>query len=320
MFLITSYSDTFKWLNILRNRAILTGIVVFILVLFLATKMAASISQPLKILSGTANSIASGQIARRVPPLPGREAADVAHAFNRMMNSLNTLQQELAHSASLAAIGQLSSSIVHEMRNPLSSVKMNLQALREKVKGDSDYLELSEIALSQAARLENMLTELLGYGKALELHRLPFSLNEFVKSCVTQTNELATEKNVKIRTKIPSSETTISGDRELLYRAVVNLLRNAVEATPQGKVVTISVQAEAGSLSFTVVDEGSGIPAGILEEIFKPFITSKENGTGLGLANVRKVAQLHGGTVIAENMETGGARFVLRIPQEDQQV
>jgi signal transduction histidine kinase len=320
MFLITSYSDTFKWLNILRNRAILTGIVVFILVLFVATKMAASISRPLKILSGTANSIASGQIAKRVPPLPGREAADVANAFNRMMNSLNTLQQELAHSASLAAIGQLSSSIVHEMRNPLSSVKMNLQALREKVKNDTDYLELSEIALSQAARLENMLTELLGYGKAMELHRLPFSLHEFVKSCVTEANALATEKHVKIRTEIPSSETTISGDRELLYRAVVNLLRNAVEATPQGKAVTISVQTEAGSLAFTVADEGPGIPAGILEEIFKPFITSKENGTGLGLANVRKVTRLHGGTVTAENMETGGARFVIRIPQEEHQI
>ncbi len=320
IFLITSYSDTFKWLNILRNRAIVTSVIVFALVLFLAVKMAAGISRPLKILSRTANSITSGQVTNRVPALPGREAADLAHAFNRMMNSLNTLQQKLAHSASLAAIGELSSSIVHEMRNPLSSIKMNLQALSEKVKNDSDYLELSEIALSQAARLETMLTELLDYGKPLELSRIPFNMDDFIKSCVTQALALATEKNVNVRTEIPSPDTSISGDRELLFRAVVNLLRNAIEATPADKTVTFSVQTETGSISFIIEDEGSGIPAGIREEIFKPFITSKENGTGLGLANVRKVARLHGGTVTAENMATGGARFVIRIPQEEQQI
>jgi len=318
IFLITSYSDTFKWLNILQNRAIFTGILVFVLVLFIAIKMAARISRPLKTLAGTANSIASGQIANRVPPLPGREAADVAQAFNRMMNNLNTLQQKVAHSASLAAIGELSSSIVHEMRNPLSSVKMNLQALREKVKTDPDYLELSEIALSQAARLENMLTELLSYGKPMELHRVHFKIDEFLESCVTQVLAMTAEKGVHIQTSIASPETTVSGDRELLFRAIVNLLRNAVEAAPKGTTVTISTRTEVALLCFTVTDEGPGIPSAIVEEIFKPFITSKENGTGLGLANVRKIARLHGGTVTAENMEGGGARFVFCIPQENQ--
>jgi len=319
MFLLTSYTDTFRWLITLRNRAILTGTIVFILVLFVAVRMTVRISNPMKILSETANNIASGQITSRVPPLPGREAAEVAEAFNRMLNNLSTLQQELAHSASLAAIGELSSSIVHEMRNPLSSVKMNLQGLREKVKDDPDYLELSDIALSQAARLENMLTELLGYGKPVKLNKDTFNLKEFIESCTTQPMEIAKEKNVKIQTELSVDEGIITGDKELLSRAIVNLLRNAIEAAPMGTIVTISTYLESGKLCFSVVDKGPGIPPAIVDEIFKPFITSKENGTGLGLANVKKIARLHSGSVSAENLAEGGARFVLCLPEENHQ-
>ncbi|NOZ12340.1 MAG: HAMP domain-containing protein [Acidobacteria bacterium] len=317
MFLVSSYSETFRWLNILKERAIITGIIVFIFVLFAAARMAVRISAPLKTLAKTANSIASGQISTRVPSLSGKEAADVADAFNRMMDKLSRLQQKLAHSASLAAIGELSSSIVHEMRNPLSSVKMNLQALREKVKEDPDYRELSEIALSQTIRLENMLTELLGYGKPMKIHKNRFKLHKFLESCVNQSLAIATEKNIQITTELPENEVEITADKELLSRAIVNLLRNGIEAGPEKTTVKVLIRISRNRCCFTITDQGPGIPPAISNDIFKPFVTGKDNGTGLGLANVRKIARLHGGTVTAKNMEKGGACFQLCIPQEE---
>ncbi len=317
MFLLTSYSETFNWLKILQQRAFLTGILVILLVLLVAMRLSKNISSPFRVLSETANRIASGQVTSRVPPLRGREAADLATAFNRMMDSLSSLQQQLAQTASLAAIGELTSSVVHEMRNPLSSIKMNLQALREKVKSDPDYAELSDIALSQAFRLETMLSELLTYGKPTRLHPTHFPLAGFIEACVSQLIPLAGKKRIEIQehSSLPPSQ-GVFGDRELLMRAIVNLIGNAIEASAPGTRVTITVNMDPTSLCFVVEDEGPGIPAAIAEEIFNPFVTSKENGTGLGLANVKKIALLHGGSVRGENLTGKGARFTLCIPKE----
>ncbi len=162
--------EAFAWLYSLRLRAAVTGVIALMLVVLMSMKYSRKITSPLLKLAKVANQISDGNFDKRLPPLKGKEPKDVAVAFNSMLDELEKVQTALVQTAALAAVGELTSSIVHEMRNPLSSVKMNLTALQKKVADDEVYSELSEIAIEQAGRLEQMLYDLLQYGKTVELN------------------------------------------------------------------------------------------------------------------------------------------------------
>ena len=311
-------SEAFAWLVSLRRRALATGTVSLVLVLFLALRSSRRLTSPLIKLAAVAQAVSQGHYNRRVDPLPGLEPGEVAEAFNRMLDRLDATQRQLVQSASLAAIGQLSSSIVHEMRNPLSSVKMNLKALREKVSDDSTYSELAAIASNQVDRLEEMLNDLLQYGKPLELHSESLVVADLLEDVRIALSGLCESHSVELRCDDHTRGGHVQGDREQLRRAITNLADNAVRASTEGSLVTISGTVEervGGSEAVLHVDDtGPGLPDAVRDRLFEPFFTARGDGTGLGLANVRKIVDLHGGTVTGGNRPGGGARFTVRLP------
>ena len=311
--------EAFAWLRVLRNRAIGTGAVTLVVVLFLAAQTSRRLSRPLRELARVATRIAQGRHEERLGRLGGTEAQQVARAFNHMLDELAASHEQLMHAASLAAIGELSSRIVHEMRNPLSSVKINLQALRGKVAADSAYAELADIALQQAARLERMLTDLLGYGKPLELHPAELPLERGIAEAIDLVRDTAAQKGVSIQIEDDAIGITLWADPEQLRRVLVNLLTNAVDAAPHGGTVTVHAGRaadRADEISISVQDNGPGIPATQIDKLFLPFFTTKPGGTGLGLANVKKIIEYHGGTVTAANRREGGAVFTTTWPRK----
>ncbi len=312
-----SQSEALGWLQTLVHRAIGTGFVTFIAVWVLASRFSRKLGDPLRQLAQTARRITSGSHSERVGNLEGSEAQEVGQAVNEMLDTLAEAQQKVVQSASLAAIGELSASVVHEMRNPLSSIKINLQALRKKVGDDANYSELADIASAQALRLERMLSELLSFGKPIDLDRADVPPEELMEQSVTGLQDLAEAKQIRLSVKNALQDQRLYVDREQMRRALENLVKNAIEASPEGGDVVVETKALGPDEPFAEIhvrDQGTGIPGAIRDKLFLPFVTTRGEGTGLGLANVKKIIEMHEGGVRVESPPEGGALFVLRVP------
>ncbi len=311
--------DAFAWVGILRKRAALTGLVTLILVVLFARQSAQRLTRPLRHLAEVAHHVSEGHYTSRMQTFPGREHAEVAHAFNQMLDEIDRAQARLAQTAALSAIGQLSASIVHEMRNPLSAIKMNLEVLQHAAQDDPVHRELGEIAAEQVLRLETMLGDLLQYGKKVELVKTRVPIDEFfreIKACIRHEED----KPVELIFRNDSKTTTLTIDREQMLRAVSNLIDNAVQSSPGGGTVRLVLRtdpAHTAELLLEVSDQGPGISDRVAEKLFEPFFTTRKKGTGLGLANVKKIVELHGGSIAFRNINPG-TKFIIALPAEQE--
>lgn len=304
------------WLDTLARRAGETGLATLVALVIVALWISNRLGRPLAELARVAQRIRSGATEERLGPMSGAEAEEVRQAFNEMLDDLREKQQQLIRAATLAYVGQLTSSIVHEMRNPLSSIKMNIQALKRKVQEESTYSELAEIADSQVRRVETMLDELLQFGRPVELHREPTSFKELSVLALTVVKDTAAASSVLIRVEDHTGGVTTRLDREYVCRALTNLLTNAIQASPANSEVRL-VGRVAGDKQRSVIevyDCGVGISNDGRERLFLPFFTTKSNGVGLGLANAKKIVELHGGGISATNNAERGSVFTVTLP------
>ncbi len=310
--------EALRWLRILKLRALLMGVITFAVAYAGARGLAKRLADPLAHLAQAARRVGREGLDQAVPVEGEDEVVEVAEALNQMREDLKASQDAVTRSAALAAVGELSASVVHEMRNPLSSVKMNIQAIKKKVEDDPLHRELMEIAFGQVDRIERMLTDLLDFGKplALAIARQPIRLA--IEDALQICEPVAQAKGVALAARLDADLPDVDVDRERLAQAIVNLINNAIEAGDPGSTVHVGLgPEEAGAVSevaIVVRDEGAGIADEALPQLFTPFFTTKRGGTGLGLANVRKIVDLHRGRVVAENHPMGGAQFTVYLP------
>ncbi len=232
----------------------------------------------------------------------------------------NEIERALAQTASLARVGELTSSIAHEMRSPLSSIKMTVQTIAQEL-GDANpaFHELATIAQDQSHRLEGMLNDLLSYGKPLSLNVTNITFNELLEETLISVAQEKQEKEVEVDVVDKLGDIQLEMDKELMIRALSNLVLNAIQWSPVGGTVYVSSRliAMTGSLEQAMIevrDCGPGIDNQKIHRLFQPFMTTRVGGTGLGLANVRKIIEYHGGSVTGCNYATGGALFTITIP------
>lgn len=310
-------SEATQWLQILLRRTVVTGSITLVVLVFLALWISRRLGQPLRQLALVAQRISAGNVDERVPEMNGSEAEAVRRAVNQMLDELKEKQAQVVRTAALASVGELSSSIVHEMRNPLSSIKMNIQGLRHDLDQIPSGRELADIADAQVKRLEGMLDDLLQYGRPIRVNRQPRRFRELADSAIAVVQDQARAKHIHIAVDDQLLKTRLDVDPELMCRALTNLLANAIQASPEDSVVTVGGWREAlwsDKANLFVQDKGLGLSEEIADRIFKPFFTTKPNGAGLGLANVRKIVDLHGGDVTAANVAGGGALFTMTLP------
>jgi signal transduction histidine kinase len=195
----------------------------------------------------------------------------------------------------MAAIGELVASVVHEMRNPLSSVKLNFQIIGRSLEQNGLLHEHYSIGREQIAQLENMLSGLLDYSKPIALEKIPFQLETVIAESLRQLQPCIGEGMIEL--KIDNSLPPVLGDPERIRQVIVNLVKNAIEAAgPSGKVEISSKSTDkAGNrgITMTISDNGPGISHQDLKRIFQPFFTTKQAGTGLGLSVVKKIIEAH---------------------------
>jgi len=310
-------AEVFRLPRHLALSALVIGLFTLVIVFFISMFSSRSLSYSLRRLAQVAKDISSGNYKERAPAFTERETQEVGEAFNQMLDRIEVSQRLVINTASLAAVGELSSGMAHEMKSPLSSIRINLQALRKKVAGDPVHSELAEISLQQLKRLEMMLNELLNYSKPLTLK--PEKLS-FARLCgeVEQTiGRNVREKGLILDIDDRLGEVDLFIDRELMVRALTGLIDNAIQFSPQGGRITLSARKmEDGKpwFSIQVADEGPGVQERHRERLFQPFFITRRQGTGLGLTNVRKIVEQHGGTVFAEKNVTRGSVFTIHLP------
>jgi PAS domain S-box-containing protein len=227
------------------------------------------------------------------------------------------MEQKVRESERMAYIGQIATSLSHEIRNPLSSVQMNLQILKKNPNIQGNDQRRIDISVQEVKRLEHILKELLDFAKPIQLHLRSESLSRIISASMELLEMKFRDQNVAVEVHLDPLVPAVYADREKLGQALINLLLNALEASTSGDRVIIECQTLFHGdqrIQIDISDEGCGLPEVGPEEIFKPFFTTKSKGTGLGLSNVRRIVEAHKGTIRAENRNPRGAVFTILLP------
>lgn len=218
------------------------------------------------------------------------------------------LERALEHERRLAALGRMSAVLAHEIRNPLASLKGNAQLLERALPADDRSRKKAELLVSEAVRLETLVSDLLEFARAGELQVSEVDPGALARDAAAAAGS---ERIELIASAAPKSWPL---DATKMRQVLINLLENALQSSDAP--VTARVARERDALLFEVCDRGPGIKAEDLPRVFEPFFTRRTRGTGLGLAICKRLVELHGGSIAASNGEQGGARFMIRIPRE----
>ncbi len=259
----------------------------------------------------------------RVVAVANLLAPAVANAkmFDDLRRSYETLartQAELITHERLAALGELSAVIAHEVRNPLAIIFNSLGSLQRHDLLTPDANLLLDIVGEEAARLNRIVSDLLDFVRPYAAHPRDVEIEAIVTGAVEAARRAAPETTVEICIRLSFSCKRFLLDGTMLQQALINLIVNAVQASPKGKTVYVEASAhstrEGVSIRCDVIDEGEGIDAADTARVFQPFFTTKATGTGLGLAVVQRIAVALGGAIEVSRGVSGGSRFTLTVP------
>ncbi len=224
-------------------------------------------------------------------------------------------EREVLRADQLAMVGQIAAGVAHELRNPLTSVKLLVQTnLREATRlgFPSEDLEIIE---QEIRRMERTLQRFLDFARPPKPERRPVGLDALVDQTFALVEGRARRQGVSLRFSRPSVPVVAEADEDQVRQLLVNLVLNALDAMPDGGEIAVGLEdCGDGYAELTVLDSGPGIPDGLFPTLFDPFVSTKETGIGLGLAVSHRIASGHGGCLSAVNRPEGGASFLLRLP------
>ena len=241
-----------------------------------------------------------------------------AALMQAQMEALQQLRARLAQSEKLAALGQLATTIAHEVRNPLGVMRSSAQELAETIPAaNSDGRQASSFILAEIDRLNSVISSLLAFARPPRLERRPVALSDlFAQAALLARDELAA-KRIRLRTAIETGANgaaALQADPDLLSQVLLGLLSNAAQAVAVEGRIELLARGAPGEVRICVADSGPGVAPELRERIFEPFFTTRPRGTGLGLAVARQIVDAHGGTLSIGDTELGGACFTLRLP------
>ena len=244
----------------------------------------------------------------------------VAHAVRQVehLEEKRELVRRARLAEKLAAIGTLTAGLSHEIKNPLNAATLQLTVLERRIRrlppeaqpGLQGPLKLVQ---DEVVRLNRILEEFLEFARPREIRKQAIDLAAVVRLVVELLAPQAEQAGIHLEHRAPDV-LMISVDAGRLHQALVNLVLNAIQATPRGGVVRIELESHGDVVVLAVEDSGPGIPEAMTQRVFEPFFTTKESGSGLGLPLVHGVVEQHGGSIAVERAQAGGARFAMRLP------
>jgi signal transduction histidine kinase len=292
-----------------------------------ASLLARRITRPLKKLVEGTVKISKGDFAQKIDINTQDEIGNLAESFNKMSRQLyltrermEAASKRLIQAEKLASIGRISAGIAHEIRNPLTSVKLNIQKVMESKALDDLDKEHLDISQEGIGHIENFIKELLNFTRVSELHLDHFSIEEIIDESIKMIRGTLRLKNIQLEKDVQGDLPQLLVDGDKLRQVFLNILHNACEAIPEAGKIRISLSQREGSdgrrVRIEISDNGAGIQEKDWETIFEPFYTTKSTGIGLGLANARKIIEQHKGIIRVKKKKAQGACFEVIIPCE----
>jgi len=240
------------------------------------------------------------------------------------LTQIRDMEEEMRRREWLATLGEMSAGMAHEIRNPLGALAGAMQMLRKDVRSDETSQRLMDIAIREATRLDNIITEFLQYARPPALNLREHDLNKVLADTLDLIqHEARTRKRMTISTVVAKQPLMAQVDQDQLKQVFWNLATNAFDAMPAGGQLTIATgirKVDVGGrradvMEITFQDRGEGIPKENFDKIFLPFFTTKKEGSGLGLAQVHRIVDLHGGWIKVDSDVGKGAKFVVCLPR-----
>lgn len=246
-----------------------------------------------------------------------RRYQELSESLAEANRSLKLAQEEARRAERLAALGQLSAGLAHEIRNPLGVIKGSAEILTQKLEGaDPLAKELGGYIYTEVNRVSALVSRFLDFARPSQLALSPTDLADLVERCVTTVSDQGACKAVKVHREFAQGLRRVMLDQDLCEQVFTNLLMNACEAMgEQGGELNVRIgRADGSAVAVEVEDSGPGVPPEMKEQIFNPFVTTKKTGVGLGLAIVSKIVDAHGGSVKLVSPPNHGACFRVTFP------
>ena len=232
------------------------------------------------------------------------------------------INEQLVRSAKMTTLGQLSASIAHEIRNPLTSIKMRLYSLGEELKSNSVTKDDMNVVDEEISRMEKTVKNFLDFARPPELNLQKCDIAQIIEGTVGLLLPKANSQNIQIKKILKAPASEIGIDKEQIRQVFLNIMLNAIEAMPNGGVLEITTDKQTDKeskdiLEIKVKDTGSGISPDLKRKLFEPFFTTKSEGTGLGLFIASRIIQMHKGAIGLESQPGKGTTVIVRLPVDN---
>jgi signal transduction histidine kinase len=330
------------------RESVISRIAMLALIVLFATLLTRwSIARPIRALTRAARAVGSGDLSQRIPVNRRDELGELAAEFNQMAERLHEaraalvaeseerlrLEQEAQQQQKLAAVGMLAAEVAHEIGTPLNVVAGRAEALERLLVPEDPGRRHLGVILSQTERIASIIRSLLDYTRARRPELRPTAIAPLIARVADLLLGRYRSKGVRIQLDLPGGLPMVLGDPDHLQQVFINLLTNALDASPAGAVVRVSAGGEsrlpadgraevvrggtdAATLAIHVLDQGPGLPAEALAHVFEPFFSTKRRGqgTGLGLPIVEEIIRSHRGEVAMLSVPGAGTEMVVRLP------
>ncbi len=303
----------------LRLRMLATTGIIALLAIVATTAtgyyIARSITSPVEELLKATTKISEGRFGEKILIKTDDEIGALAGAFNRMGDELKGYEERVVRSEKLAAAGQMAAGFAHEIRNPLTSIKMLGQVLHKRMKNEPENQEMLGSLVQEIDRLDGIIAEMINRTRYGEPRKQWSDVNRLLLEVLSIAGGNIAAGKIVTALNLSSSIPQVFLDQEKVKQVVWNLILNAKEAMPLGGTMALSTRLfDTDSVEISVTDTGRGIAPEDAERLFHPFFTTKTEGLGLGLTMSRKIIEQHGGSLILENRPEGGANARVLLP------
>ncbi|MDW7679716.1 MAG: ATP-binding protein [bacterium] len=271
--------------------------------------------------------VAGGEIVERIDLSHEDEFEWLGKHVKKLIERMYLVNKDLEHSRrmliqseKLASLGQISAGIAHEIRNPLTAIKMLIFALQNEHAVDTQMKTDFRVILKEIERMENFLENFLNFARPPEPDFEVIDVNQVIAKTLNLLSPQIISKNIKLIENFSNDNTTVYGDKDQLQIVFMNILLNAIQAISAEGTIKVESKNTRNTLriqdifQIVISDNGTGVPAEIMKSIFDPFVSSKKTGTGLGLSIAYQIIHIHGGWIDASNNDDHGATFTINLP------
>jgi len=246
-----------------------------------------------------------------------KQRAELARTTRQLSEVYQQLQdnfEQMKRAERLYAVGQLAAGLAHEIRNPLASIAGASGILQRNAKLEEKHMKVLAVIDKECQRLTRLLSNFLDFARPRSPKHQRVDADPVIQSVIELAAHAARQKSIRLSKLVSARLPQIECDPELLRQLLLNLIINAIQATPEGGEIAVSATLTSGRLRLSVKDEGCGIPAENRDKIFDPFFTTKEGGTGLGLSIAHQIVEQHAGIMTAEANPDKGMTFSATLP------